>query len=441
MDPRQRHAAKRDRIASQLRRHRGDRPLSLRKRAVSHVVPKRHDLRRGDDKVDISDLDEILSIDLDAMTCTAEPGVTFRDLVDATLRLGVAPIIVPELSTITIGGAVAGCSLESMSFRHGGFHDTCTAYEVITARGDVLSCTPDNEHRLIFEMVHGSFGTLGILSQLTFRLIPVQPFVHVEYERHRTLDAYLDAIARRTGEPEVDFIDGIIHAPDCHVLSVGRFARTAPYTHRYDWVKVYYQTTARRAEDYLATRDYYLRYDRGVTNPFPRTALGRLVFGKFIRSTEALRLAELLHRWLPSSRPDVTLDVFIPMSRVVEFMDWYRRELGHFPLWCVPYKLARRYPWLAPGALAGVDDTMFLDLAIYGMKQRDGRNVYAEIEDELEQVHGIKTLISYNYYDEDRFWTIWNRDNYDAVKAITDPDNRFRDLYDKTCRASLGLAR
>ena len=58
------------------------------------------------------------------------------------------PIVVPELKTITIGGAVAGCSIESMSFVHGGFHDTCLEYEVITATGEVLTCTPDNEHRL-----------------------------------------------------------------------------------------------------------------------------------------------------------------------------------------------------------------------------------------------------------------------------------------------------
>ena len=30
--------------------------------------------------------------------------------------------------------------------------------------------------------------------------------------------------------------------------------------------------------------------------------------------------------------------------------------------------------------------------------------------------------------------------NYDAVKAITDPDNVFRDLYTKTCKAAMGLA-
>jgi FAD/FMN-containing dehydrogenase len=45
----------------------------------------------------------------------------------------------PRHETFTVGGAVAGCSLESMSFRRGGFHDTCLAYEVITGDGDVLT--------------------------------------------------------------------------------------------------------------------------------------------------------------------------------------------------------------------------------------------------------------------------------------------------------------
>src|SRR5437667_437406 len=84
------------------------------------------------------------------------------------------------------GRAVSGCALESMSFQHGGFHDTCLAYEVLTAPGEPLHCTPDNEHALVFQMMHGAFGTLGILSQLTFRLIPAGPYVHVAYETYTT---------------------------------------------------------------------------------------------------------------------------------------------------------------------------------------------------------------------------------------------------------------
>ena len=50
----------------------------------------------------------------------------------------------------------------------------------------------------------------------------------------------------------------------------------------------------------------------------------------------------------------------------------------------------------------------------------------------------MKTLISHNYYDENEFWRIWNKPNYERAKAIGDPHNIFRDLYTKTCRAAQG---
>ena len=54
---------------------------------------------------------------------------------------------------------------------------------------------------------------------------------------------------------------GIIHAPDVYVLSAGRFVDEAPYTSRYDWMKIYYESTRERAEDYLETVAARLRED------------------------------------------------------------------------------------------------------------------------------------------------------------------------------------
>jgi hypothetical protein len=83
------HELRLQRVAGQLRA-RAERgvttPVSLRKRAVSHVVPKRDDLRHSDEKIDIGDLDFILDIDPSSRTCTAEPGVTFAALVKETLQ-------------------------------------------------------------------------------------------------------------------------------------------------------------------------------------------------------------------------------------------------------------------------------------------------------------------------------------------------------------------
>ena len=84
-------------------------------------------------------------------------------------------------------------------------------------------------------------------------------------------------------------------------------------------------------------------------------------------------------------------------------------------------------------------DRLFLDFAIYGLQQPEGRNYHRIMEEKLLELGGLKTLISSNYYSEEEFWTIWNKQNYDHVKAITDPDNIFRDLYTKTCRAARGL--
>jgi hypothetical protein len=204
-------------------------------------------------------------------------------------------------------------------------------------------------------------------------------------------------------------------------------------------MKVYYRSTAKRREDYLATPDYFFRYDKGVTRVHPRSFIGRLLLGKAVDSARLLRLAQKLHRLLPAERPDVTVDLFIPFSKLDAYMQWHREAVGFFPLWCVPYRRVRDYEWISKDFYAGLDDELFIDLAIYGMKQPAGRNVYKEIEDELLRINAIKTLISYNYYDEDVFWRIYNRPNYLAVKQLTDPQNIFRDLYAKTCRAARGI--
>jgi FAD/FMN-containing dehydrogenase len=429
------HEAKIARIVTQLRAARGVRPLSLRKRSVAHQVPKRGDLRHRDAKIDVGELTEVLRVDPEQRLCVAESGVTFVDLVRATLRHGLVPIVVPELETITVGGAVSGCSIESMSFVHGGFHDTCLAYEVITATGEVVTC---KRGELMFEMMHNSFGTLGILATLTFALVPARRYVHVRYETYATLAEYLHAIHARYVARDVDFMDGIIHARDRYVLSLGRFVDAAPYTSRYDWLQVYYQSTATRAEDYLYTRDYLFRYNRGVTNVRPQHPVGRALFGPFLQSSQWLWLGSKLHWLLPRDNPTVTLDVFVPFGKVTAFMAWYEREIDFWPIWCVPYKRVTDYPWLTDAYWRGVNDELFLDLAIYGMPPRAGRNAHAMFEQQLRAVGGIKTLIAHNYYSEDEFWAIYDRARYLAVKAKTDPDNQFRDVYDKMCRAAMG---
>ena len=69
--------------------------------------------------LDTSGLTAVIAVDPDARTADVAGMCTYEDLVAATLPDGLAPLVVPQLKTITLGGAVTGLGIESTSFRNG----------------------------------------------------------------------------------------------------------------------------------------------------------------------------------------------------------------------------------------------------------------------------------------------------------------------------------
>lgn len=412
---------------------------SLQKTAVSHVVPNPHDPKHDDRKIDIRGLDRILDIDVAARRCVAEPGVPFCDLVKKTLALGLLPKLVPELKTITIGGAIAGCSVESMSYKYGGFHDSCRSYEIVTGTGEILRCSA-NENPLVFEMIHGSYGTLGILTRAEFDLIPAKPYVRMEYLRTHTFEEFEQQMLEHCNADHVDFIDALVHGPNHFVLCLGTFVNQAPRTSRYDGLKVFYKSTAELREDYLTTYDYLFRYDTechwlsrtlpipGMEHPAMRLLLGRVLLGSTNMLTWSKRLRPLLKL---QEDPHVVVDVFIPRKNFGTFFRWYEKVLDYYPLWVVPYRAPKVYPWIDPSHADRAGDTLYIDCAVYGKRNTPQTNYYKLLEDKTFELGGIKTLISRNSYDRETFWSVYNRQAYDKVKQQTDPHNLLRNLYDK----------
>ena len=60
---------------------------------------------------------------------------TYENLVAATLPYGLAPLVVPQLKTITLGGAVTGLGIESTSFRSGLPHESVLEIDILTGDG------------------------------------------------------------------------------------------------------------------------------------------------------------------------------------------------------------------------------------------------------------------------------------------------------------------
>ena len=135
------YAERRDELVRQIRR--GGDEGALRK-STSNLFRDRKAVRTR--RLDVGALHHVLEVDAQHGWVNAEAMTPYDVLAGATVQRGIMPCVVPQLKSITIGGAVSGCSLESMSFKYGGFHDTCLEYEVVTGRGEVLQCAPDSEN-------------------------------------------------------------------------------------------------------------------------------------------------------------------------------------------------------------------------------------------------------------------------------------------------------
>src|SRR6476469_5528253 len=82
--------------------------VRLAKRTSNLFRPRTADAVAG---LDVSGLTGVISIDPVARTADGQGMCTYETLVAATLRHGLMPLVVPQLKTITLGGAVTGLGI------------------------------------------------------------------------------------------------------------------------------------------------------------------------------------------------------------------------------------------------------------------------------------------------------------------------------------------
>src|SRR5271168_4025582 len=133
--------------------------------------------------LDVSGLTNVISVDPDARTADVAGMCTYEDLVAAARPYGLS-LVVPQLKTITLGGAVAGLGIESASFRNGLPHESVLELDILTGTGELLNVS-HRQHPDLFRTYPNSYGTLGYSTRLRIELEPVKPFVALRHVRFR----------------------------------------------------------------------------------------------------------------------------------------------------------------------------------------------------------------------------------------------------------------
>ena len=403
--------------------------------------------RKRPPRIDLGHFNRVIAVDPDAGIVEAEGMTTYADLADATLALGTMPAVVPQLKSITLGGAVAGVGIEATSFRQGLVHDTVVAMDILTGDGRIVRCTADNEHRDLFRGFPNSYGTLGYALKLTARTLPVRRYVHVRHDRHTDATRFFAAVEAACADESADFVDGVVFGPDEHVLTSGRFVDDAPYASDYMYERIYYRSLRERHEDYLTARDYLWRWDTdwfwcsknvGAQHPLLRRLLGRdrlnsITYQRIMRWNARCGATQALDRLRGVHAEAVIQDIDIPIGRAAEFLAFLHAEVGLLPIWICPIRApppgaeTALYP-LPRGTLSvnfGFWDT------VRSQEPRERGFVNRKIERKTTALGGIKSLYSDSYFGEDEFWSIYNRPAYEALKARYDPEHALGDLYAK----------
>jgi len=405
--------------------------------------------------LDVSAFARVIHVDPVTRTAVVGGMTTYEDLCEATLPHGLMPLVVPELKTITLGGAVTGLGIEATSVWHGLPHESVTEMQLLTGDGRVVVATKDNEHSDLYYGFPNSYGTLGYTLALTIELMPVKPYVHVRHFAFTDPKACMAAIAEiardgRYDGHKADFLDGVAFSTTELYLSVGAFSDKAPWASDYTGQEIYYQSLQKTREDFLTVKDYIWRWDTdwfwcagafGLKNKmvrrlWPRRYRRSDVYRKFVALDQRYGFTAAMYekRHVPQ-REFVTQDVEIPVERGDEFLAFFAEKVRMTPVWMCPVRLRGTESWtlypMRPGEL-------YVNFGFWGtapLPPGKGDGYYNRmVEEEVSALSGHKSLYSSAFYPEEEFRSRYNGAAYDKLKAEYDGDGRLLTLYDKVVR-------
>ena len=408
--------------------------------------------------LDTSGLTNVISVDPEARTADVAGMCSYEDLVAATLPYSLSPLVVPQLKTITLGGAVTGLGIESASFRNGLPHESVLEMDILTGAGELLTASPE-QHADLFRAFPNSYGTLGYSTRLRIELEPVAPFVALRHIRFHSLTEMIATMERiidtggRNGGP-VDYLDGVVFSAHESYLCVGTRTTTPGPVSDYTRQRIYYRSIQHDGggpgvecvkEDRLTIHDYLWRWDTdwfwcsrafGAQNPrlrrwWPRRYRRSSVYSKLVAADQRFRIADRIEKRngrLPRER--VVQDVEIPVERTCEFLEWFLDTVPIEPIWLCPLRLRDHEGWpLYPIR----PDRTYVNIGFWSSVPAGDTEgaTNRTIEAKVNALDGHKSLYSDSFYTRDEFDQLYGGEAYNTVKKTYDPDSRLLDLYAK----------
>ena len=471
------HDARVGRVREDVRRYaaarrRGEawaqKPLRTDRRGAASLNTRMAD-KSDSQQVRMSDLTAILGVDEDKGIIRLEPFATVGDVAQYLDEMGLQLEATIEMKDATMGGLVMALGMTTHSHVCGLVHDTVTAYEIVTADGELVRATRDNEHADLFRALPWSHGTLGLLVALEMRVIPAPSHVRLVYRPFYSLEAYAPEYGRLASDPNPPhFIETIIFDKDRAVVMEGHPASTEEVQESnlpMNPVSRYYKPLfykhvesmlelgeGKSFEELVPMYDYLMRHDRSMcmclaqilptaNEPWFRYTMGWMLPPNttFLKGTRPRAERE------NTIRKQVWQEFAFPAEHFAEMVEQVHEELEIYPLLGYPCRvidrggLVRR-PGNRKKPYSGrAEAAVFLDLGIYGFPKRvkDGDERFPTVskvralERKVRSIGGFLHTYCDVFSTEEEFEEMFDHTLWREMRAKYHADGTFPTIYEK----------
>ena len=163
--------------------------LTVSSRAAGHSCSGQA-LNQNGILLDMRHFNQIREFRPDKRCFTADSGTTWRKIVDLSLPQNLTPPVLTNNFDVTIGGTCSAAGLGQTSFRYGSQADNCIGVEVVTASGEIVWCTPEENSELFYHVLCG-YGQFGVITQIQHQLRQYRPYTRTYFLRYDDLDTLL----------------------------------------------------------------------------------------------------------------------------------------------------------------------------------------------------------------------------------------------------------
>ncbi len=287
-----------------------DQGVIISPRAAGHSLSGQS-LNQDGIVLDMRSLNKIQKIDKNHLWFETEPGASWGEVVNACLPHGLVAPVLTNYFGVSVGGTHSAGGLGGASFLYGSQADNCLGIEVVTAEGEIVWCSPEENSELFHHVLCG-YGQFGTITKVQHKLRKSPLFTRTYVLFYDGLEALLHDKQILVSEQRVDHL---ISFPVPSLCGISRDTGTVK-----PLIQWFYALQIS-----IETND--------CENIDDREILSGLNFYRQIH-TENLKFEEFIQPVIPvnNSRELVNpwIDILLPASKAKDYIENVFKELPSF---------------------------------------------------------------------------------------------------------------